>query len=145
MDYNIDYFIKKFEAIPEKMWITLNRGALGTPRCALGHCYNGVNGHAEEEALSKLFIENGLTYIEGLNYESDKKYYIRPGKGPAVALINNGMIHEYQQPTPKQRILAALYDIKKATQPKEVVREKTVYVAVPITLNKQARELLTFN
>lgn len=36
--YNVDYFIRKFEAIPEERWIT---GAFVDPSgncCAFGHC-----------------------------------------------------------------------------------------------------------
>lgn len=31
--YNVDYFIKKFEAIPESSW-----GKINLDTCALGHC-----------------------------------------------------------------------------------------------------------
>lgn len=34
-----------------------------------------------------------------------------------AALINDGESNEYKQPSPKQRILAALYDIKKMQEP----------------------------
>jgi hypothetical protein len=37
MKYDIDHFIKKFEAIPKERWLTGHLGA-GEQHCALGHC-----------------------------------------------------------------------------------------------------------
>lgn len=101
MEYTVDYFIRKFEAIPEERWIThclVNHE--NTKRCALGHCcpdysgryFNNGRGQTEEsEALIKLFGRNHLS----------------------IGGVNDGNSYNYQQDTPKQRILSALKDIKK--------------------------------
>jgi hypothetical protein len=98
MEYTVDYFIKKFEAIPEELWLVGSRGEGGadSPHCAHGWCALGnIDSLAGNE-------ENGLIEV------------FRPiMNGYGVATINNGYNERYQQPTPKQRILAALYDIKK--------------------------------
>jgi len=85
--YTVDYFIKKFKAIPAKKWC---EGTLSTgpAKCALGHC--GVWTHewpSEAIQLSRLLNNS-------------------------VADINDGAILTYQQKSPKARILAALKDLK---------------------------------
>lgn len=101
--YDVDYFINKFEKIPEDNWIAgafrrlLSDGSYG--HCAAGHC--GVisecyldtdENHAEGKVLYKMFVESLDVLVPHINDGKDKRY---------------------QQPTPKQRILAAIYDIKK--------------------------------
>ncbi len=116
MNYTVDYFIEKFSAIPETKWcINRRENDLGQ-RCAHGHCYSGSVGEngSVEKALSKLSKELG--YKVGL------------------APINNGDDERYQQPTPKQRIMAALYDIKKMQEP---IKERIVYV----TVDEKVREI----
>lgn len=95
--YTVDYFIDKFEKIPEDKWIM---GELYTENgyCAFGHCGSrGLTHTDESNGLIKLFSENLY------------RCHVIP--------INDGKDELYQQPTPKQRILAALYDIKKQQQP----------------------------
>lgn len=95
--YDVDYFIRKFEKIPEFLWCINRRHDSKGGHCAHGWCNLDDIGYSDEEnALRKLASFFG--------------YY---GVGP----INNGDDKRYQQPTPKQRILAALYDIKKLQQP----------------------------
>lgn len=140
MEYTVEYFIKKFEAIPEERWTT------GTflsyeeeRRCALGHCFSkeiiwklkdaGIkdDGSAaypitekekqtsfkEAYVLSKLFCENAR--------EGSQK----------IIDVNNGLDSVYQQPSPKQRILAALYDIKAKINPyKSSVSRSLAEIAV---------------
>lgn len=117
MIYDVNYFIKKFEAIPEDLWITglyysLDRSGF----CALGHCgVTKIERTEEADALESLFISN-LRDIQ--------KVHI---KLRLVTSINDGLIDKYNQPTPKKRILAALYDIKKIqekTGPGSPVSEK---------------------
>lgn len=97
--FDVDYFIQKFEAIPEEKWCTVkyrDRGAC----CSLGHCGEGMDDEYgfsvtdEAEALKK------MVFI-GLD-DAD------------VPSINDGQDNRFQQPTPKQRILAALRQIKEA-------------------------------
>lgn len=86
--YDVDYFIAKFEAIPEGAWCV---GAFrkGIQCCALGHCGDSEDVETPEEAAA---LRDVLCW--------------------AVARINDGEDYRYEQPTPKQRILAALRDIK---------------------------------
>ena len=89
--FTVDYFIAKFEAIPEEEWCEGEYVSSDGRKCALGHCGHSPFGLTfEREALINLFKKSGL-------YASD---------------INDGKHSKYQQPTPKQRILAALRDIK---------------------------------
>jgi hypothetical protein len=91
--YTVDYFIQKFEAIPEEMWTT--RGFVdGESKCALGHCGQTCATEpftAEAGSLTDLFMN----------------------QIGSVARVNDGHISRYYQPTPKARILAALRDIQK--------------------------------
>lgn len=56
MIYDVDYFIAKFQAIPEDLWTTGELGKEGEPRCATGHC--GVEFYSslteEAKALSEI-------------------------------------------------------------------------------------------
>jgi hypothetical protein len=55
--------------------------------------------------------------------------------------INNGCNYNYQQPTPKQRILAALYDIKKMQEPAHTDITKELAV-LPVN---ETSDLITTN
>lgn len=120
--YTVDYFIKKFSAIPENMWIVGSFGSPGRPRCALGHCLDNTK---EVESLQNL-MKNFACYATSINDNKDSKY---------------------QQSTPKQRILAALYDIKTMQQSKaEKAKETTNYVVVEIDSKiKENRDELIFS
>lgn len=92
-----DYFIAKFEAIPDAQWHVGHYRDPQNParRCALGHCRNSKEGAAFsfEESTDEEMALHGLL----------------AGSGPAV--VNDGKVSRYQQPTPKARILAALRDL----------------------------------
>lgn len=119
MEYTVDYFIKKFQAIPEELWCIEERNNRLGQRCAHGHCSDaGGYGLTEEELGLKAIAIANPDIMDGAE---------------GFAYINNGIHPRYQQRTPKQRTLAALYDIKKAQQP-EV---KIVYV----TVDQPVREL----
>jgi hypothetical protein len=94
MKYTVDYFIKKFEAIPEGLWNIGAYHSLDGKSCALGHCGGNAKNHLvgceEGLALWELFWNVLQKFVHDIN---DCEDY-------------------YPQPTPKQRILAALYDIK---------------------------------
>lgn len=81
-----NYFIAKFEAIPEELWCT---GSLteGDRHCVYGHCHPERGANSPEGkalcALAPVFL----------------------------AAVNDGRDKAYQQSTPKQRILAALRDL----------------------------------
>jgi hypothetical protein len=90
--YDVDYFIKKFEAIPEVNWTTgvFNDGC--GRFCALGHC-GETFGRTSQEAFALRDL---------LDFELNE----------SITRINDGNCPEYDQPTPRARILAALRDIK---------------------------------
>jgi hypothetical protein len=109
-EFTVDYFIAKFEGIPDRQWTRSQYTDGWGGFCALGHCGEHVetstdgsmrrrNVQTEEaEALRKLFSDSlGI--------------YCSPDR------VNDGMAEEYQQENPKQRILAALRDIKAAQEP----------------------------
>lgn len=106
--YNVDYFIKKFEAIPENLWICDEWGK-DDKHCAGGHC--GVDkGNVGITDMFKA-LDN---ILNGLKITPVWKDFFT---AYAATQINDKETKEYQQPTPKQRILAALYDIKKMQYP----------------------------
>ena len=120
MTYDVDYFINKFSAIPEEKWVINNAHSKdGKKHCAYGHC--GANGAAELEgqALAAIAEKNDIQ----------------------IADINDGDDPKYQQKTPKQRILAALYDIKKLQPTEEKVKEIIRYVAIDADIRKETKEL----
>ena len=93
------------------------------------------------EAISeKFFVE--LTPFNTFNFSYMSYWWYK------TAAINDGRTKEYQQPTPKQRILAALYDIKKMEDEKfnkevKELQEKKGnirYVAVSESLRDIAKE-----
>jgi hypothetical protein len=93
--YNVDYFIAKFEAIPEKEWI-VGQYINATGCDALGHCgwrsfFRGKVETVEGLSLNDLFIKSlGVTVYD----------------------VNDSKHYGFTQDSPKQRILAALRDIK---------------------------------
>lgn len=132
MNYDVDYFISKFEAIPEEK--------IGTSQltgCAYGQCASIVGStqdgcYTEEgQALSKI-----MQMVPKATDEYGFLHFMQY----IPARINNGDVPEYQQPTPKQRILAALYDIKRMQEPE--VKTITKYVAVSPTLREQSKEVV---
>lgn len=108
--YTVDYFINKFESIPEERWIKHQLFDDNGNCCANGHCgvvSNVINDrygklhssflhNPESRSLNTLFNTHLNMLAHEINDHGDKTYY---------------------QPTPKQRILAALYDIKKMQYP----------------------------
>lgn len=100
--YDYDYFIQKFSAIPEERWTS---GALfrdyENTACAIGHCLPWGNHeawkakHSEARALAKVLFGSDSDDSVG-----------------NIANINDGRFTGYPQHTPKARILAALNDVK---------------------------------
>jgi hypothetical protein len=105
--FTVDYFIQKFEAIPDEKWC---QGWVEKPtgeRCALGHC--GVKSersfwtHSEEAlALGKILRPFVLPNHSDEECGRDDYY-------TAVYLVND---RQRFGCTPKARILGALRDIK---------------------------------
>lgn len=91
-NYDVDDFLAKFEAIPEEKWCCLTHRNVDGRMDALGLCGFRDHGYRTPEGVSliHLFDRHGLT----------------------VYSVNDGRNPDFHQPTPKQRILAALRDIK---------------------------------
>jgi hypothetical protein len=117
LKYDASYFISKFSAIPDEEW---TEGKMdGLSKCALGHCSettlfaNADEYGPEARALFALFeLINDKVPLR--DFELDEPWC-------RVYRVNDYMgrgSHQYDQPTPKARILAALHDIKaKELQP----------------------------
>lgn len=106
-NYNVDYFINKFQAIPEEKWIS---GAFINAKgncCALGHCGARGNGNKNNEELNALLIISASAHS-------------------CMDTINDGQCNSYRQETPKKRVLAFLMDIKKAQYPE--ITDPPVYI-----------------
>lgn len=92
MNYDVDYFINKFEAIPDEKWTT-NKYERNGQYCAYGHC--GMRGgfavDPEPFALKMLFKSNDFAVIE----------------------VNDGLGHMTKfGNSPKNRIMNVLKEIK---------------------------------
>lgn len=100
--YTVDYFIQKFQAIPEIFWGIeyLNNDGKS---CVLGFCNTTVqDGKSRANSLYYIYTDEGASLVKLF-----KRIKLAPHS------INDHTNTTYKQPTPKQRILAALYDIKK--------------------------------
>lgn len=137
MLYDVDYFIKKFEAIPESNWAVYTQYDLETgARCAFGHCTTRksdyMDGDTTLEGQSLMSVFNDAGFVQGTcKWITD---------------VNNSPSNFYPQSTPKQRILAALNDIKKLQthkeQPMPTIEMPRVihhYVFIPDTILSDSR------
>lgn len=134
MEYTVDYFISKFSVIPKDKWVkgTLERDG---KHCALGHCgvTSTVEATAEAQALAELFVHLGIKCGRDKD-ESDWFFYM-------VYPVNDRGRKEYGHlKHPKQRILAALRDIKKLSKERDVQEcDATRPIVVPsVWPNKQS-------
>lgn len=98
MKYDVDYFIRKFDKIPEQQWITGHFEHTNGAKCALGHCGENENKFSRRSnALKQLFKE-------------------LPGS-PSVVQVNDGINDTFNALTdlgshPKERVLNALLILK---------------------------------
>lgn len=95
--YTVDHFISFFKAIPEENFLVREYGNEKVG-CSMG-----------------LLSKSGMAHCEFGDLLTD--HFGKTKDYNTAITINNGDHPDYQQPTPKQRILAALYDIKKLQQP----------------------------
>lgn len=118
--YTVDYFIKKFKAIPESLWAVGTRQTNGK-RCALGWCYP-----TDKEAEDSMWCTKTGSFEEKCLRTVMSPLF--PDKWTGVGTINNGLHPNYQQDSAKKRILAALYDIKKMQEPtyKDITKDLAV-------------------
>lgn len=143
MEYNVNYFISKFSNTRDDKWC-VNSLINEDKACALGWCgMYGRNGDINEETAALELI---------LRQTKDADSIIKKFRyGNITAVINNGENQHYQEPHPKQRILAALSDVKnmqervvkkKKPTTKRKYKAKIKYVSVPETVSEQAKKLI---
>lgn len=87
MKYDVDYFIKKFSAIPDDKWCTnVTTNDIGQ-HCAYGHCglsgASAISENHEGDALRDLFRINGFS-VTGVN----DGYTKIQGSNPKERIIN---------------------------------------------------------
>lgn len=129
--YTIDHFINKFQRIAENFWCTDVQFGSNGQRCAFGHC-NAYIGERSIESSALAGISKSHETLLAVTFCGPDDFRANG----LIANANNGYLLEYQQPTPKQRVIAILRDIKKLQQP-EVKEVKTVYV----TVDEKVREI----
>ena len=126
--YTLDYFINKFSSIPDEKWCE-GEYDVGYAKCAMGHC-----GYALEKAIANI--------SDGYSEESKAlQKLFNKTKTPAVEAINDGEYYQYQQDTPKERILAALNDLKN-TQPREDITKELAVLPVDEVADVTVKELV---
>jgi hypothetical protein len=104
--YTVDYFIKKFQAIPEENWLVGDyQNEDKTKFCALGHCGGTSNSfYNKDNKEYSLLSEMCLSILNR-----------------SIVNINDGTCpRTFPQSTPKKRVLAALLQIKAKLQPIEI-------------------------
>lgn len=139
--YTVDYFINKFSNTLDNLWCVGTLLNSENQSCANGWC--GVRIVDGDFAPTKESISlKHLFHCLSTDKNHDNVRF--PLYSDIAATINNGEDERYRQPTPKERILAALYDIKKMQEPHpEPIKEKIRYVSVPTSITEQAKELTT--
>lgn len=137
------YFIDKFEAIPEEKWCIGSLCNIVGQSCANGHCgvrmldnciddypveYFGVTteGLALQMLFSKLDITCAYPHISYDFTHESLGYSIK------AAIVNNKHALGYKQETPKQRILAALRDIQLLEMQEKAVQKTKEILAQPV-------------
>ena len=144
VNYNCDYYIDKFRAIPDSQWAIGTRLLDDGSKCALGHLeddyYTSSHG-CQLLGIIKLFKDMSVHIIKKDSFNAYDIGDIVKDARFIVAAINNGETAEYQQATPKERILAVLEDIKAKLE--LTIKEKIVYVTVDEPVRKlQEMELI---
>jgi hypothetical protein len=108
MKFDIDYFIAKYEAIPDELFTVHLFENYEGQKCSVGHCgvYDKAGITPESLALKQVLAELPVTSKRTGELVVDA-FSTFPVK---ASNISDGLVKEYPQKTPKQRILAALCD-----------------------------------
>lgn len=103
----VNDFINFFEPIPEDKWCIYQLENNAGQRCAMGHVLGGGISRLNDDTRK---LTHGLFKI-----------------ARNIIDVNNGVNRLYQQETPKQRVLSALYDIRDqqnaVNQAVEIIKE----------------------
>ena len=89
IEYNKEYFIAKFEAIPEEKWITdkLTDDCDKESHCAFGHCGMRVFGNYTYESLGlKDLFATKKTSVIAVNDDDNQEKY--KGNTPKERILN---------------------------------------------------------
>lgn len=109
--FTVQYFIDKFSKIPKRKWTTRTFESMGK-MCALGHCNMREPKLPTDEAIAlAMLISTNLKINVSQDLEEQTHWVFF-----TVYPINDGFNDKYLQEHPKERILAALNDIKKMQQ-----------------------------
>lgn len=146
MIYDVNYFIDHFSRIPESQWcINSVMGPKGA-KCANGHCgMTDYHDYTEmSQSLARLFTDVVVHNVHNgtLMYESPTEYYYG-GFSMIAAWINDGGVKEYQQATPKERILAALKDIQAMELAKDKPKEKVKHIYHSVEVSDKVKKFLS--
>lgn len=145
--YNVDYFIQKFEAIPENKWCvgSLIKAVNGVvANCANYFCgvREGNTGKYvmtdESAALARILRQHYLFNPTYRNILTDFSviYYINDGISDFYTWNNEG--------TPKYRILRALKEVKEMNPEPKIKEVETTGEFIPVTFS-QIQELQSAN
>src|SRR6185369_15485362 len=120
MKYTVDYFIGKFEAIPEHLFTTCKFEFMGA-RCMIGHTMDlQTIWRVQNQEWVKKHLDAPCLQEARALCELVANFFNKPKEGSNISyLVNNGEHPDYQQKTPKKRVLALLSDIKKSQKPTE--------------------------
>jgi hypothetical protein len=91
--YTVDYFIKKFTAIPDELWCVNHYRTSHGQRCASGWCGKTIHRTTVESLALNRLMGHFLNHTEGINDNFCDSY-------------------SHLGDTPKERILVALENIK---------------------------------
>lgn len=115
MKMDAQYFIDKFEAIPEEEWTVGIAQNTNNSRCAVGHC---CSEYLDQRLGQKVQVLP-TTFPQGSALLQLFHTHLRR----SVVHVNDGKDSSHKQPTPKQRVLAALRDIQTKEQQDKAVEE----------------------
>lgn len=134
--YNVDYFIEKFTAIPLSMWNVGGYGNVGGPRCAMGWCCDREEGeHAAPHVKNSIAWNEEVTALINLfrklpKIENNEYRWVSP------SWVNDRLDDEvrvrYPQTEAKERILAALGDIKEIEEQEALLSQVETLINSPV-------------
>ncbi len=137
-EFTVDYFITKFTNTRDDKWVINTLHNSNQKSCANGWCGVSVKEDTFYVTDESIALAHLLKPLATGKVKDNSNDYSNIAAG-----INNGDHPKYQQPHPKQRILAALHDIKRLQQPtKEEPAVKTKYIAVDAPIRETVKELL---
>jgi len=92
-EYTLEYFIAKFEAIPEDKWTTATTGDSEGRHCAMGHCgakNSSFDAPIHNEEVKSLLLLTGQEKdrFPTITHVNDDTYPFRYGKTPKQRVIN---------------------------------------------------------